>query len=150
MKEDLQKIQPLGRILSHTGKSFLQLLNQKLSYLDIERNYYSLILIELGEGSLTQTGLASQLGTDKVSVLRIVDYLTAKGYIKRVKSPEDRRRYCLTLTSKAIQKLPGIKNALQEVTSAALNGLTEQQQEVFYSMLGIIRNNLSKANTSGI
>ncbi len=150
MKEDLQKIQPLGRILSHTGKSFLQLLNQKLSYLDIERNYYSLILIELGEGTLTQTGLASQLGTDKVSVLRIVDYLTAKGYIKRVKSPEDRRRYCLTLTAKAIQKLPGIKNALQEVTSAAVNGLTEQQQEDFYSMLGIIRNNLSKANTSGI
>ena len=37
--------QPLGRILSHMGKSFLNILNTKLDHLDIKRNYFALLLI---------------------------------------------------------------------------------------------------------
>ena len=141
--KDINQIQPLGRILSRTGRSFLHLLNEKLNYLDIERNYYALLLIELGEGSLTQKELARQLETDKVSVVRVVDYLAGKGYITRVKSPIDRRKYSITLTDKAKEKLPGIKKSMQEVTKTAFEGLTELQQEEFISLLGVIKINLS-------
>ncbi len=147
--EKIQNIQPIGRILSHTGRSFLQLLNEKLNYLDIERSYYALILIDLGHGELTQTELACQLETDKVSIVRIVDYLAAKGYVKRVKSAVDGRKYCLTLTGKAKKILPGIKKSMEEVTAVAYNGLTELQQTEFISILGIIKDNLSKANNTG-
>lgn len=146
----IQPLQPLGRVLSLTGKSFLHLLNEKLNYLDIERNYYALMLIELGDGSLTQKELASHLGTDKVSVVRIVDYLTSKGYVDRVESLVDRRKYCLTLTGKAKEMLPGIKKSMQEVTLTAYEGLTEKQQAEFISILGHIKNNLSKANNIGL
>lgn len=148
-KQNIQQIQPIGRILSHTGRSFLQLLNEKLNYLDIERSYYALILIDLGHGELTQKELACKLETDKVSVVRIVDYLSGKGYLKRVRSSVDRRKYCLTLTDKAKEKLPDIKKSLQEVTDIAFNGLTELQQAEFLSILGIIKDNLSKANNTG-
>ncbi len=147
--EEKQNIQPIGRILSHTGRSFLQLLNEKLNYLDIERSYYALILIDLGHGDLTQKELACQLETDKVSVVRIVDYLAGKGYVKRVKSSVDGRKYCLTITDKAKEILPGIRNSMKEVTAVAYNGLTELQQTEFLSILGIIKDNLSKANNTG-
>jgi MarR family transcriptional regulator, transcriptional regulator for hemolysin len=147
--EEKQNIQPIGRVLSHTGKSFLQLLNEKLNYLDIERSYYALILIDLGHGELTQKELAFQLETDKVSIVRIVDYLADKGYVKRVKSAVDGRKYCLTLTDKAKGILPGIKESMKEVTAVAYNGLTETQQTEFLSILGIIKDNLSKANNTG-
>lgn len=146
MNPDITHIQPLGRILSRTGKSFLQLLNEKLNHLDIERNYYALLLIEAGEGNITQQELANQLETDKVSVVRIVDYLASKGYVQRIKSPADRRKYSLMLTEKAKGTLPGIKEALEEVTGSAAVGLTEMQVKEFYSTLFIIKNNLSKAN----
>jgi len=150
VNQDIQQIQPIGRILSHTGRSFLQLLNKKLNHLDIERSYYALILIDLGQGELTQKELAVELETDKVSVVRIVDYLSGKGYVKRVRSSVDRRKYFLTLTVKAKEKLPGIKNSMQEVTAVAFNGLTVLQQADFRSILNIIKNNLSKANNTGL
>ena len=146
----IQLLHPLGRVLSVTGKSFLHLLNEKLSYLDIERNYYALMLIELGDGLMTQKELASQLESDKVSVVRIVDYLTSKGYVERVESLVDRRKYCLTLTGKAREMLPGIKKSMQEVTTTAYEGITEKQQAEFNSMLSHIKNNLSKANNIGL
>ena len=146
----IQPLQPLGRVLSLTGKSFLHLLNNQLNYLDIERNYYALMLIELGDGCLTQKELASHLGTDKVSVVRVVDYLSEKGYVERVESSVDRRKYCLTLTDKAKAALPGIKKTMQEVTLTACEGLTEKQQAEFISILGQIKNNLSKANNIGL
>jgi DNA-binding MarR family transcriptional regulator len=148
--EEKQNIQPIGRILSHAGRRFLQLLNEKLGYLDIERCYYALILIDMGEGKLTQKELACQLETDKVSVVRIVDYLAGKGYVERVRSSVDHRKYCLTLTDKAKEKLPGIKKSMQEVTALAYDGLTVFQQKEFLSVLGIIKNNLSKANNTGL
>jgi len=148
-KPNIQELQPIGRILSHTGKSFLHLLNEKLGYLDIDRSYYALILIDLGQGDLTQKNLAYQLETDKVSVVRIVDYLSGNGYVKRVRSSVDRRKYCLTLTDKAKDKLPGIKKSMQEVSATAYHGISSVQQKEFLSVLGIIKNNLSKANNSG-
>ena len=50
----------------------LHALNEKLIELDIKRNYYALILIEEGQGKLTQQELAVLLESDKVSVVRIV------------------------------------------------------------------------------
>ena len=146
----IHQIQPIGRLLALTGKSFLQVLNQKLSYLDIERNYLALMLIELGEGNLTQKELASQLETDKVSVVRVVDYLSLKGYVERVGSSIDRRKYCLTLTDKAKEVLPGIKKSMQETTATAFEGLTELQQAEFILALGQIKKNLSKVNNIGL
>ncbi|HLN72877.1 MAG TPA: MarR family transcriptional regulator [Prolixibacteraceae bacterium] len=142
---NILQLPPLGKVFTLTGKSFLQLLNEKLSYLDIERDYYALILIELGEGKLTQNELACKLETDKVSVVRIVDYLTLNGYVTREESAEDKRKYCLTLTDKAKEVLPGIRRSMQESTAIAFNGLTETQQQEFMSLLGQIKNNLSKA-----
>ena len=146
----IQPLQPLGRVLAHTGKSFLHLLNNQLSYLDIERNYYALMLIELKDGAMTQKELASQLESDKVTIVRIVDYLTSKEYVKRVENLTDRRKYCLTLTDKAKDMLPGIKKSMQAVTATAYEGITEKQQAEFISVLGHIKNNLSKANNIGL
>jgi DNA-binding MarR family transcriptional regulator len=148
--QNILHLPPLGKVFSLTGKCFLQLLNEKLSYLDIERDYYALILIEMGEGKLTQNELAYKLETDKVSVVRIVDYLTANGYVTREESVEDKRKYLLTLTDKAIQALPGIRQSMQESTQAAFRGLTEDQQKEFMSMLRQIRNNLCKAKNNSL
>ncbi len=138
--------QPLGRILSHMGKSFLQILNAKLDYLDIERNYYALILIGNSKSGITQQELAELLDTDKVSVVRIIDYLSDKGYVKRVRNVSDRRKYCLVLTNKAEKEMTVIKNTLAEVTGIALKGLKKCQVTEFYNTIGIIRNNLNKHN----
>ena len=138
--------QPLGRILSHIGRNFLHLLNAKLDHLDIERNYYALILIQNTKDGMTQQELAELMDTDKVSVVRIIDYLSNKGYVKRVKNVSDRRKYCLVLTSKAKKEMTVIKKTLNEATEIAFKALKKFQIAEFYNTIGIIKNNLNKHN----
>jgi MarR family transcriptional regulator for hemolysin len=142
--------QPFGRILSRLGKSYLQQLNTRLNYLDIDRDYYALILIERGVNSITQNTLAQQLETDKVSIVRIIDYLSSRGYVERVRSSTDKRKYCLTLTEKARKALPGIKKTMDDLNALAFEGISETQKSAFYLSLATINNNLQKVNITGI
>ncbi|HBS85188.1 MAG: hypothetical protein A2W91_01750 [Bacteroidetes bacterium GWF2_38_335] len=136
--------QPLGRLLSIVGKSFLAELNHNLSHLDIERNYYALILIGEGKGRLTQQELAGKLMSDKVTMVRVIDYLSEKGYVKRVRMTDDHRKYGLVLTPKAEKELPEIKKAMKKVVSKALAGISEDRISEFLATLNDIKRNLNK------
>lgn len=145
MKKQIQHHieQPLGRVLSYTGRNFLYLINKKLSHLDIERNFYSLLLIEQANDEITQQDLADMLNSDKVSVVRIVDYLSGLGYVIRVKKKTDKRKYSLQITDKAKKDLPVIKKALKEVTTISYKGLSSSQIADFSKTLEIIKNNIN-------
>ena len=43
----------------------------KLQHLEIDRNYFALILIENNQGEINQQQLALMLGTDKVSIVPV-------------------------------------------------------------------------------
>lgn len=145
MKEttDITQAEPIGRFLNKIGKLFLDKLQSELSHLDIERSFYPLLLIYEGNGKLTQQELAQQLGTDKVQVVRIIDYLSANGYVERITNSTDRRKYELTVTEKGKTVIPNIKKAFRKMKSTAFNDLTDKQIEDLYTMLNTIKNNLS-------
>ncbi len=135
---------PIGRLLSIIAKSYLSALNSTLRDLDIDRNYYALLLIEKGNGELTQQELALQLEVDKVTMLRSIDYLSDKNYIQRIKNNNDRRKFNLVLTEKAISALSNIKMAISALNDSALSGLDEKQKEDFYQLLFTIKMNLNQ------
>ena len=135
--------QPLGKLLSCTGKSFLSAINDKLNHLDIKRSYYALILIDEGKGALTQQDLADLLESDKVSVVRIIDYLSDLGYVSRVRRETDKRKYGLTLTEKAEKEMPLIKKVIEDVLQNATKGLSKQKVDELYDILNIIKKNLN-------
>jgi DNA-binding MarR family transcriptional regulator len=134
--------QPFGRFLSGIGRSMLSILAERLNGLDIDRNFYALILIDEGNGKLTQQELADLLETDKVSVVRIIDYLSEKGYVIRQRTLSDKRKHGLTLTQKAQNELPQIKQVISEVIQLAFKGVTKKKQDELYQTLHIIKNNL--------
>jgi DNA-binding MarR family transcriptional regulator len=76
-------------------------------------------------------------------VVRIIDYLSGKGYVQRVKDSSDRRKYGLILTPKAENEIPQIKKAIEEVTQKAFKGITGKKIEELYDTLNIIRYNLN-------
>jgi len=133
--------EPIGRKMDKIGKMFQAKLQKDLSHLDIERSFYPLLLIETGNG-ITQQELARKLLCDKVQVVRIIDYLSSNGYVERIQSPSDKRKYELAITEKARQVLPDIKNALDATTSVAQNHLSDNQVTELYTILTIIENNL--------
>jgi len=140
--------QPLGRILSFAGRNFLHLLNTKLENLDIERNFYALLLVEQHNGEITQQDLAEKLSTDKVSIVRTINYLSKNEYIKRTRNINDKRKYSLEITDKAKKSIPTIKQALNESTDIAFKSLNNYQISEFYKTLNVIKNNLKKHNNT--
>jgi MarR family transcriptional regulator for hemolysin len=138
--------EPIGRRLSKIGKLFLANLQVYLKHLDIERSFFPLLIIEAGNG-LTQQELASQLNCDKVQVVRIIDYLSSNGYVKRSPNKTDKRKYELIITEKARIIIPDIQNAFSQTTFQALKGLSENQIKEFYSILSFIENNLITNNS---
>jgi MarR family transcriptional regulator, transcriptional regulator for hemolysin len=139
----LKTVHPLGRSLSVIGRSYLHVLNKKLKHLDIERNYYALLLIEKAEGKITQQELAWLLDIDKVSMLRSIDYLSEKGYVDRIKNMDDRRKYSLVLTKKARKAIPEITKSFNDINEIALKGIKQSQINQFYTLIDIIKKNLT-------
>jgi MarR family transcriptional regulator, transcriptional regulator for hemolysin len=135
---------PLGRMLSQIGKGYLHLLRAKLQHLDIDRNYHALMLIESDDGNITQQELAVMLDTDKVSIVRVVDYLSEKGYVKRIRKTDDHRKYSLNLTEKAKVALPEIKQAIEELNQIVLNDFGDSKISELTRSIQKIKNNITK------
>ncbi|MFZ4547526.1 MAG: MarR family winged helix-turn-helix transcriptional regulator [Bacteroidales bacterium] len=136
--------QPIGRILSMLGKGYLHLLRTKLQHLDIDRNYYALVIIAGDDGEITQQELALLLGQDKVSIVRVVDYLSEKGYIKRIKKPDDLRKHRIMLTEKAKLAIPEILESFKTINKLVLNGLSEMQVSEFAGTISKIKNTVTE------
>ena len=141
--EDNTIREPIGRVMGNLGRMFLANLHKQLAHLDIERSYFPLLVIEAGNGNLSQQELACKLSCDKVQVVRIIDYLSTNGYVSRGQNPEDRRKCNLELTEKARRYLPDIKKALQQTNLVSLNYLSEEKINELYSILKTIENNLA-------
>jgi len=141
--------QPLGRMLSVMGRGYLHLLRERLKHLDIDRNYYALILIGSRDGLITQQELAFQLETDKVTIVRVVDYLSEKGYVKRIRKQDDKRKRSLMLTEKARQALPEIRRSISEINILMLKGIDKSAITGFGDTIEKIKKNITeKIHTS--
>ena len=135
--------EPIGRIMAGISRMFLSNLHLKLSHLDIERSFYPLLLIESGNGNLTQKDLARRLSISKVQVVRIIDYLSSNGYVERCQNADDRRKISLEITEKAREFLPDIKQAIEETTVIALKNVPDEKVDELYNLLRHIETNLS-------
>lgn len=74
---------PLGRSLSLLAKTYFGALTKRLEHLEVERYYSILIIIENGGTGCTQQHICNSLGIDKVSMVRILDYLIEKNLLKK-------------------------------------------------------------------
>jgi MarR family transcriptional regulator, transcriptional regulator for hemolysin len=141
------KRRPLGQIAGNIHRIFLTIINQSLTHLDIDRCYFPILLIEAGKGNMTQQELAGKLSCDKVQVVRIIDYLSEHGYVNRLPSTSDRRKYGLEISEKAKKCIPDIKKALVKANTILLNNLSDEQIKELYATLQIIENNLTSFKT---
>ena len=139
---DLSKF-PISRRLAILTRLYYGALTKKLEHLDIERHFSILILIDTSDKECSQQYISDVMKKDKASMVRIVDYLTGKGYIKRVLNPDDRREYHIKLTEKAKNVMPRIHKAVGDLNKTATKGLSSNKVRIFDDCLSAISSNLS-------
>jgi MarR family transcriptional regulator, lower aerobic nicotinate degradation pathway regulator len=83
----------------------------------------------------TQQALATTLGVDRTNLVGLLNELERDGLIERRRSPEDRRRHIVELTTKGAELLARIEFALEAVEDDVLGALDAEQRETLYALL---------------
>jgi len=110
---------PLGKTFAVLTKYYVGALSAKLAHLDLDRHFYLLHCIAVSDEPLTQSQLSDIILQDKSAMVRIIDYLVERGYVKRIQNPSDRREYFIALTPKAKAIVPEINAAFRRIAQHA-------------------------------
>jgi DNA-binding MarR family transcriptional regulator len=142
---------PIEYILRRLIKEYLNLIGEKLHGIPIERYYYPFLFIVKNSGKLTQQQLAEILEIDKVTVVRIVDYLEKIEFVKRVGDLNDRRCHRLHATDLGRKHATSIAQAFKDTDELFLkkmrlnNGVSQGEiYQLLTKLKDISGNNLSK------
>ena len=133
---------PLSQQFNSLARNYYGALTHRFKDIDIDRYFYIISLV-INHKDITQQGIADCLGLEKTYVVKIIDYLSKKGYIKRKVNPEDRRKHLLQPTKKALAFYPEIKENFHFMNELAFRGFTKKEVSTFYSQLEKIFQNIS-------
>jgi DNA-binding MarR family transcriptional regulator len=87
-------------------------------------------LIELRDtGELPQQSLCGQLHLDPTNLVAILNDLEERGYAKRRRDPEDRRRHLVEVTSKGVAVIEKVSEVMDGVEEELLAGLEPGERD---------------------
>ncbi|MEN7547423.1 MarR family transcriptional regulator [Rapidithrix thailandica] len=124
-----------GGLLARISEAYLGEMTRQLSVHGLERFHVPLLTVCENCGKLTQKELGKRLRKDKVSVLRIVDYLSERGLVERKQNPDDRREQYLVSTAKGKALIPPIREAIRQTNDLFLKDFSEEEVQVFHKMV---------------
>src|SRR3954471_2160857 len=93
-------------------------------------------LIELRDrGELTQQSLCGQLHLDPTNLVAILNELEQRGYAKRRRDPEDRRRHIVEISKKGIAVIDKVSEVMDGVEADLLDGFEPDEREQLEGLL---------------
>jgi DNA-binding MarR family transcriptional regulator len=138
-----------GRIISFLYRKSLVHIKAALKRFNLSAGEQPFFMLLRCYDGATAEELCSILEIDKAAAARAIKSLEEKGFVKRVRSVEDKRQNKLFLTAKAKVKFRGIDTALSEWNAVMTGGIDENALEtVFKSLLKMQDNinNMEKQN----
>ena len=131
----------IGRLLLRAQRDFDAALNARLrerGYPDV-RLAHSALFAHIDPEGTRSSELAERAGMTKQGMGQLVADLEKKGYIERVKDPEDGRARVVRLTKKGLRHVRDAREIIGEIEEAYARRLGDGRLET----LGAILNNLS-------
>jgi DNA-binding MarR family transcriptional regulator len=91
-----------------------------------------------------QSSLARALGFDKVTVLRVLRGLEARGLVERGPAPDNKRNMCVTLTREGEAALARAQKPAERAYKRLLAPLDKAQQEQLIGLLQLLTGELEE------
>ena len=123
------------KMLNNISRSQAVYRHNKISAEDLQTTHYAFVLAICREPGRSQEELAKELCLNKSTVARNLICLEEKGYITRNALPMDKRQFSVYPTEKMLAVLPEIKSASGEWMSLLSEGISEEELEIFNSVL---------------
>lgn len=92
-----------------------------------EAKWRTVLHLSRGPKGMSQTELASRLSIETPTLARLLDRLSADGWIERRAAPRDRRVKTVHLLPKASGVLKQIERSMQETQAEILRGLSARE-----------------------
>ena len=125
----------IGRLLSQVKIQALEALDRELAPLDITGAQY-VILVTLACGPIDSvTGLCKGVSYDPGAMTRMIDRLEAKGLVRRVRTPHDRRKINLELTEEGKAVYPQLVASAVTVMNRQLRGFSKAEVKQLEQLL---------------
>jgi len=135
----------LGFLIGDIARMMRARFHHKAKRLGLTRaQWTTLNRVSHNEG-IKLTQLAELMEVDVVTVSRLVEGLTASGWLKRKQDPHDRRAFHIYITRDATPLLEELNALGAETEREAFDGLREGSLNEFRASLKVVRRNLSDA-----
>ncbi|GET23837.1 MarR family winged helix-turn-helix transcriptional regulator [Prolixibacter sp. NT017] len=140
---------PICQLLGQVARLYKNKLFARFKKKDVDITFEQFaILSSLNSGKeFTQQDLANQMHKDKSIILRQINVLIDKNYIKRTQNEQDKRKKTLILTDEGFKTLEQAQNLVQNVLDELLLGISKDELSVFRHVLEKIQEN-SEPNDS--
>ena len=116
---------------------------------DICPAHHTLLLAVFRMAGCSQDEIAQDICLSKSAASRALGQLEERGYIKREQSSSDKRRFAVYPTEKAEGVIDGIRSTTNEWNTIICEGISQEEMEIFSSVLSKMENNAKSAIQSG-
>ncbi len=140
----------LGPLMALASKTWRQALDQRLRPLGLSQaKWMCLLHLHRQPKLMSQGELASVMGIEAATLVRLLDRLEGDGWIKRQMDAEDRRSNRVLLTDRARRVSQEVEQAANDLRGHLLDGLPSADVEatlrVLRQLLERSRNSLRRA-----
>lgn len=135
----LDQFQQLINRLYHCCRERMQYQSERFGLPDAELRC---LMLFGDERYLTPKGIAHKMNVVKSRVSKIVDGLIRKGFVQRIKDPEDSRIRLLSLTAAGQKKLDDIKQFQAEIHQQVLSQISPEQRRRLLMNLDLLKSSM--------
>ena len=116
---------------------------------DVSAAHWPLIWSVYRQPGRSQEELSQDICLDKSTVARSLVQLEERGYIVRLPKTEDKRCLLVYPTEKTYELVPTLRTIVSDWYDHILDGMTDEELEVFYSALVRIEQNAKRTTHGG-
>lgn len=133
----------LSRLIGVVSHTWRQQMNQRLKPFGLNLSMRQVLMqLHRHPDGLMQRELAARLGIEGPTLVRLLDLLEQKEWIKRMAAPHDKRCKYAVLTTKAADQICIIERQSEELRHQMLTGLSAEKIDAGVALMRRIQDNL--------
>jgi DNA-binding MarR family transcriptional regulator len=144
------RLQELYLNLWRTYDRLRELEDELFQRFDLNSQQYNVLrLLKAAQPSALATlAIADRLVSRAPDITRLLDRLVQRGWVERIRTPEDRRQVLARITPSGVELLQTIAGPLQECHQRQLGHLTDEEVKQLTALLQIARRPHEKAGSN--
>jgi MarR family transcriptional regulator, organic hydroperoxide resistance regulator len=133
----------VGYQIRQTHRLVQRYLQQKIEPYGVTLGMWYFLRALWHQDGLTQRELSLVVGTMEPTTLTAINSMERKGFVRRVKNAEDRRKINVFLTQRGIALRAELMPLAKEVVNDAVAGFSTKEQAAFLRQLKVVQDNLT-------